>query len=106
MAYRISVTNLAVNAMDATVKWYGEQVPDLGRQWRLGMEAAIKSLAENPERCSLIPELEGSELEIRELLYGIGRRKTHRILFRIVEQTVEVLAVRHVAQDDYFEENG
>jgi len=37
----------------------------------------------------------------RELHYGSGRRTTHRVLFRVLEHNVvEVMAIRHFAQQD------
>ena len=50
---------------------------------------------------TLAHETNDIDFEIREHLYGVGRKKTHHILYRIVENTVEVLAVRHVAQQDF-----
>ena len=37
--------------------------------------------------------------EIREMLFGVGRRKTHRAVFRIRKDRVVVYAIRHLAQD-------
>jgi hypothetical protein len=37
---------------------------------------------------------------VRQLLYGIGRKPTHRAVFEVRGDTVYVLAVRHLAQDD------
>ncbi|MDZ4658204.1 MAG: hypothetical protein SH868_11560 [Bythopirellula sp.] len=34
-----------------------------------------------------------------QLLYGLGRRPTHRILFGIESETVIIFRVRHTSQD-------
>jgi hypothetical protein len=60
---------------------------------------AIESLALDPERCSLSIENEGMPFETRQLLFGLSRRPTHRVLFTIRPECVYVLAVLHVAQD-------
>jgi hypothetical protein len=48
----------------------------------------------------LARELRKFAFDLRESLFGVRRRPTHRVLFRIVVDVVEILAVRHVAQDD------
>jgi hypothetical protein len=58
-------------------------------------------LAKNPYRCSLALENPRFPIELRQLNYGSGRRKTHRIIFAIRPDTVVVHAVRHVAQEDW-----
>ena len=50
-----------------------------------------------PSRCSLAFENDFFEQEIRQLLYG-KERNTYRILFTIVNDSVEILFVRHAAQ--------
>jgi hypothetical protein len=35
-----------------------------------------------------------------QLLYGLGKRKTHRALFAVHEQRVVVHAIRHLSQLD------
>ena len=36
---------------------------------------------------------------IRQLLFGLGRRATHRIVFAVDDDAVIVLRVRHASQD-------
>jgi plasmid stabilization system protein ParE len=69
-------------------------------RWLREINAHIFSLAENPERCPLAHESARFAYEIRELHLGIGSQPTHRALFRIIGNGVEVLMVRHVAQDE------
>jgi len=45
-------------------------------------------------------ESEFLPVELRQMLYGSGRRTTHRILFIIREQTIVVYQIRHVAMRD------
>lgn len=45
---------------------------------------------------NLLTELE--ECDLRELHYGSGKQKTHRALFRVFGDRIEVLAIRHHAQ--------
>jgi hypothetical protein len=66
-----------------------------------GFEDAIASLERSPDRCPIARENERFPYELRELLYGSGRRKTHRALIRIVGNRVEVMAIRHLAQREF-----
>ena len=38
--------------------------------------------------------------EIRQLVYGLGRKRTHRAIFTIRPDQVVVLTIRHLAQSD------
>jgi hypothetical protein len=55
------------------------------------------SLQQMPFRCSLAFENNFFETEIRQLIYGRGST-AYRILFTVVEDRVNVLFVRHIAQ--------
>jgi hypothetical protein len=65
-------------------------------------EAAIAGLAESPETHSIAreDELYDFPFTVRQLLYGVGRKSTHRAVFEIRDDTVYVHAIRHLAQDD------
>ena len=101
MTLRIRVTQPAENDIRGIAQWYSDHAKGLGRKWKRGIRKSIASLDKNPERCGLARETDDLDFDLRELLYGAGRKKTHRILFRVIEKTVEVLAVRHVAQQDF-----
>jgi plasmid stabilization system protein ParE len=73
---------------------------DVGDQWAAGLVAEIEALVENPHRHALAHEADELAIELRELHYGSGRRPTHRALFRIKGDAVEVLTIRHAAQRD------
>jgi plasmid stabilization system protein ParE len=58
---------------------------------------AVKSLAEQPERCGFAPEVEELGIELRQLLFG-KRRSIYRVLFTVTAQSVNVLHIRHAAR--------
>ena len=68
--------------------------------WECAVRRTVETLADNPERFPLChdPTVQGRNL--REAHFGAGRTKTHRLIFRVHEATVEVLTVRSFAQDD------
>jgi len=87
--------------LESAAEWYRQRSfsVEIANRWLHGFQVAILSLAANPERCAIARESEHFAYELREL-YGSGRRKTHRALFRVVGDRVEVLTIRHVAQRD------
>lgn len=102
MKYDVVVPRHVRDELEAASEWYRLRSlsEDVANRWLHGFQEAIASLARDPDRCSIARESLQFAFEIRELLYGSGRRKTHRALFRIVANRVEVMAIRHVAQRD------
>jgi plasmid stabilization system protein ParE len=102
MKYKVVILPKARIAMNQAVHWYLERSrsESVASHWLEGLLAKLASLSQFPERCPLARESEDFGEAIRELHYGSGRRTTHRALFRILGDVVEVMTVRHVAQDD------
>ena len=100
MRYVVDVTPKATRQLDAARNWYWRQDRQIADAWYLGFRAAILSLEADPERHGQCRESHRLPGAFRELLYGSGRRKTHRAVFRIVGNRVEVVAIRHLAQRD------
>ena len=100
MSYEVQLTPQArIELCNSALWWAEHRSTDQAAKWLEGFEAALRLLSENPERWPLAQENENVPLEIREMLFGIGRRKTHRAVFRIREDRVVVHAIRHLAQD-------
>ena len=89
MTYQVIVQPSAQAEMQEAYEWVVECAPVTAVRWYNGLMDAIKSLADNPERCSLAPEDEYFPEEIRNLLYG-KRRNAFRVLFTIRGDTVHV----------------
>jgi len=102
--YQVRTLRRAKHEFSAIARWYFERSSDnaVAETWLHGVQDLVDSLADNPHRGALARESESFEEAIYELNYGSGRRKTHRILFRIIEDEnlVEVVGVRHTAQRD------
>lgn len=82
--------------------WAEHRDADQAAGWLDGFEQSIAALCTNPEQHGLARENNLYELPypVRQLLYGIGRKPTHRAVFEIRGDTVYVLAIRHLAQHD------
>ncbi|WP_228042237.1 MULTISPECIES: hypothetical protein [unclassified Tychonema] len=57
-----------------------------------------------PSRCSFAFENSFFDEEIRQLVYGKGRN-AYRILFTIVDDSVQIIFVRHAAQKPMIDES-
>lgn len=67
-------------------------------RWYREILRTMRGLAHNPESYPLADEKDLRPRGVRQLLFGIGRRPTHRILFEHDQQEVRILRVRHVAR--------
>jgi plasmid stabilization system protein ParE len=97
---RVIITGPAKRDIQVGHDWWAEhRSVEQAARWYRGVHAAIKSLERHPERCSATVENDLFKEDIRQLLYGLGRRPSHRIVFTIDGDIVIVLRIRHVSQD-------
>jgi plasmid stabilization system protein ParE len=80
--------------------WKQNRSAEQANRWYQGVHAEIKTLRQSAERCALAAESDLLAQGIRQLLFGLGAHPTHRIVFTIEANTVVVLRVRHVSQDN------
>ncbi len=95
MAYVVKIMPRAQADLERICEWLTARSPLHSQDWFEGLVDAIESLQERPNRCPLAPEFRAKR--VRHLLYGKGRR-VYRILFRVRDEIVEVLTVRHGAR--------
>lgn len=102
MNYEVIIPARVRIQLKAASAWYVARSgsTDIASTWHHGFVAVIATLATNPQRFGLAHESESFPYDVRELLYGSGRRKTHRALFRIDGRCVHLLSIRHIAQRD------
>lgn len=100
MSFRLLLTDEAADLLFAIAERYAEtsQSLEVAIAWYDGFIEDLESLEQNPFRCAVAPENGLIDFEVRELLYGSGKQLTHRAIFRIVENRIEVLTIRHHAQ--------
>lgn len=79
--------------------WHDNRSPEEAERWYDAIYPAIRTLRKMPRRCSLAAENARLPFELRELLFGIGSRATHRVLFEVDGELVIIHRVRHTAQD-------
>lgn len=100
MTREVVLTTTAQQQMNAAADWYAEENPTIAANWFNGLIARLNSLSGNPEQYAVARESEFLPVELRQMLYGSGKRITHRILFVIREQRIVVYQIRHVAMRD------
>jgi plasmid stabilization system protein ParE len=98
MPHLVRLTRRALADVEAGVAYRAQRSATAAARWRAGLLARLADLEQSPDRCPLADEAADLGLQLRELLYG-RRRNVYRILFAIDGQTVNILRLRHAAQD-------
>ena len=104
MAYRVKVSPIALEEAQSAFNWMDQRSEAKAAAWYTGLLDAIFSLEEMPRRCSLAPENDNVDEEVRHLLYTRGR-VVYRIIYSIRESEnednsiVQVHHIRHSAQE-------
>jgi plasmid stabilization system protein ParE len=97
--YRVRLTENAELDVAGVLAWFHDRAALAdGSKWYARLLNAINTLETMPERCGLAEEATDIGEDIRELHFG-RRRATYRVLFQVVGRTVNILRIRHSAQD-------
>ena len=98
MAYRVQVLPRARHDLASIRVRIRVQHSEPAALWFEGLKHALRSLAENPERCPVTPEAE----DLRHLLYG-QTPHVYRVIYKIFDKPrrVEVWHIRHGAQQPF-----
>lgn len=69
-------------------------------QWFNELERTLIQIRESPNRFSPYPESSADlfGVDFREAYFGAGRRRTHRVIFQVLDGLVVVMRVRHMSQ--------
>lgn len=98
--HRVIITGPAKRDMQAAYDWWSEnRSAEQANRWYIGIHAAVQALRNMPERCPQAIEADLLDRGIRQILFGLSRHATHRVLFTIDGNSVVVLRVRHTSQD-------
>ncbi len=98
MAFQVVFRPRAQADIAAATAWLTQSNPAAAARWRTGLFRIVENLETDPNRYPAAEESVDLGLDLRELLYG-RRRNVYRILFTIAGQTVNILRIRHAAQD-------
>ena len=98
MSYRVVVTANAKANLRSYYLHAAQHAPVTAARWLTRFEAALATLATNPQRCGIAPENDAVDEGIRQFLFG-KRRSVFRALFTIAENEVRVLHIRRAVMD-------
>jgi plasmid stabilization system protein ParE len=91
MAYKVRITTPAHTDEYEAYKWYEEQRPGLGDEFLFELERAYRKISAHPEHYGFIDE----QKVLRDYLI---HRFPFLIVYRIKDQTVEVITVHHTSK--------
>lgn len=101
MRYRVRISDRAkVQLFEAAEWWANHRSLSEAADWLVGFESLIEGLGVDPDRHPLAPEAARYGTELRQIHYGLSRKKTHRAIFEVRANEVLIHAIRHLAQDD------
>ena len=94
MTFGVHISDLAENDIDSAYRWWREnRSAEQANRWFHEIHEAVITLTDMPFRCPRCDESDLHKAGIRQLLFGIGRRLTHRIIFVIIDSDVTILRV-------------
>jgi plasmid stabilization system protein ParE len=95
MAFRVEIARNAEAELEDLHLWVVARAPQQGARWFNGLERAVLSLDQHPNRCPVAPESFDPDRPVRVLTYG-RKPHTYRIFFTVDDdaQLVRVLHVR------------
>lgn len=96
--YHIETSLQAEADFKSAFHWLEQRASQQAHKWATELNTAIESLKQQPARCPLAPENNSFTIEIRQLLHGKSSLR-YRVLFTIEDNCVNILFIRHYAQD-------
>jgi plasmid stabilization system protein ParE len=101
MKLPVAVSRQAEDDIQRAYDWWAEhRSAAQAARWYDGLTAMLGRLGSTSHQSPHAAESERTAIDVREALFGLGRRPSHRVLFTIRPDSVYVLGVRHVSQDD------
>ena len=79
--------------------WAENRSTEQAVRWLDEFQQELKSLGDAPERWPIAPESDVLPFIVRQLIYGLKRRKTHCAIYEVRDEKIIVHAIRHLAQD-------
>lgn len=98
MNFRVVLTETAKSNLSHYYLRAAEFAPLTAGKWLDRFQQALATLSEHPERCTLAPENDAVQVEVRQLRFG-KRAGAYRALFTIEGDEVRVLHIRRAAMD-------
>ena len=94
MAFRVDIARTAEAELEELYLWVVARAPQQGAAWFNGLERAVLSLDQHPERCPVAPESVDPDHPVRVLSYG-RRPHVYRVFFT-VNHRAQIVRIVHV----------
>jgi plasmid stabilization system protein ParE len=82
---------LAIERVEEAMQFITRDKPEAGRRWAEQLLVRVEGLTTHPESGRIVPDLDRTDL--REIIYV-----SHRVIYRIVDEEVRILTIRHCAR--------
>lgn len=100
MKYQVLVSERAIDDVIRNANWWAAQHSrSKAAEWQQAIFAKIYSLDRFPESHSLAHENPNFPYELREAHFGLGSRPGYRILFTVLNETVNILTIKATEED-------
>jgi len=97
--FSVLFTRRAIENFDSVRCWYEQRSIDAAKKWVAAVEKSLDSLERDPLRFQRSSDQGEFPIMLRELNFGAGSRRTHRMVYAIrPNNKVMVYAIRHLAQ--------
>jgi plasmid stabilization system protein ParE len=94
MSYQIEILPQALSEIEDSFRWIADNISaTTAERWYEELLAAVRSLGSFPNRCTIAPEAQEFQQEIRQL--WIGKFKNYRVLFVVEANQVFIVHIRH-----------
>jgi plasmid stabilization system protein ParE len=94
MSYQIEILPQALSEIEDSFRWIADNVSAITAElWYEDLLEAVRSLESFPHRCTIAPEAQEFQQEIRQL--WIGKSRNYRALFIVEANQVFILHIRH-----------
>lgn len=100
-SFNIFISKSAELDIEENYLWWAENRSKIqADRWYESILGAVQTLRSMPERCPMHDEVSADlGVPVRQLLFGLGgNAPTHRILFRVRDESVHILRVIHSAR--------
>jgi plasmid stabilization system protein ParE len=99
MTHPLVISDRAHGQLEEACRWWAEhRSQEEAERWYAAFVEALLSLQERPDQCPRAPEDHLFPFDVRQLVFGLGGKRTHRALFTIRPDMVYVFSIRHLAQ--------
>lgn len=98
--FEVLLSDSAKRDLRNNVDWWSEHISTSeAERWYVAILESIYSLERNPKRCLLARESKKLNVELHNLWFGLSSKQTHRVLFTVDGDQVNVLRILGTRQD-------